>query len=64
MDYREDLIDFAEALDDLMADLEDKRDDVMEAVEEEDSPQTEAYISRIDAAMALLAQAAALLEAE
>ena len=38
MDYREDLSEFAEALDDLMADLEDIRDDVMEAVEEEDSP--------------------------
>lgn len=64
MDYREDLTEFAEALEDLMADLEDIRDDVMEAMEEENSPQTEAYVNRIDAAMALLAQAATLLEAE
>ena len=63
MDYREDLTEFAEALEDLMADLEDIRDDVMEAMEE-DSPQAEAYVNRIDAAMALLAQAATLLEAE
>lgn len=64
MDFREDLDEFAEALEDLMADLEDIRDDALEALEAENDTDISAYIEKIDAAMALLAQAASLLEAE
>ena len=64
MDYREDLADFSEELDDLMADLEDIRDDVMEAMENGQNDQIHADLKKIDAAMALLAQAASLLEDE
>ncbi len=64
MDYREDLAGFSEELDDLMADLEDIRDDVMEAMENGQNDKIHADLKKIDAAMALLAQAASLLEDE
>ena len=64
MDYRADLLDFAEELDDLMADLEDIRDDAVEAMENGKHEQIGADLKKIDAAMALLVQAASLLETE
>ena len=64
MDYREDLAGFSEELDDLMADLEDIRDDAMEAMENGQNDKIHADLKKIDAAMALLAQAASLLEDE
>ena len=64
MDYRADLLDFAEELDDLMADLEDIRDDVQEQADEKENETMRADLARIDQALRLLAEAADLLEGE
>ncbi len=62
--YQADMADIAAGLNDLMADLEDIRDDVMEAMENGQNDKIHADLKKIDAAMALLAQAASLLEDE
>lgn len=63
-EYRADLADYIEDLDDMMADLEDLRDDAQDALDESGDPSIQQDITRMDAALALLAQAAALLESE
>ena len=63
--YRADLRDISQALSDLMADLEDVRDDVSDRMEEtpaDDSLRTDR--DRIDAVLEKLVQAADLLENE
>ena len=62
--YRADLADLAEGLNDLMADLEDIRDEVQDKLEERDSEEMRADIGRMDEALRLLAQAADLLDGD
>ena len=62
--YRDALAEFAEALDELMADLEDIRDEVQDKLEERDSEEMRADIGRMDEALKLLAQAADLLDGD
>ena len=64
LDYRSDLLDVAEALNDLMADLEDIRDDAQDQQDEEESPEIAADLKWIDAVLAKLNEAADLLENE
>lgn len=60
--YRADLADLAEGLNDLMADLEDTREDALELLERENSEEIQQDIARIDAALKALAEAADCLE--
>ena len=62
--YLADLADLAEGLNDLMADLEDIRDEVQDKLEERDSEEMRADIGRMDEALKLLAQAAGLLDGD
>ena len=62
--YLADLADLAEGLNDLMADLEDIRDEVQDKLEERDSEEMRADIGRMDEALKLLAQAADLLDGD
>ena len=62
--YRADLADLAEGLNDLMADLEDIRDEVQDRVDERENAEMLNDIARIDHALRLLSQAADLLEGE
>ena len=62
--YRADMADLAEGLNDLMADLEDIRDEVQDKLEERDSEEMRADIGRMDEALKLLAQAADLLDGD
>ncbi len=63
--YRADLRDIAQALSDLMADLEDVRDDVSDRMEETPADDSlRADRDRIDAVLEKLVQAADLLENE
>ena len=62
--YRADLADIAEGLNDLMADLEDVRDEAQDLPGAADSPAIQADVQRIDAALRLLMQAAETLEEE
>ena len=62
--YRADLADLTEELNNLMADLEDIRDEVQDKLEERDSEEMRADIGRMDEALKLLAQAADLLDGD
>ena len=62
--YRADLADHTEELNNLMADLEDIRDEVQDRLDEQDNETMRADIAKIDEALRLLAQAADLLDAE
>ncbi len=62
--YRADLADLTEELNNLMADLEDIRDEVQDRLDEQDNETMRTDIAKIDEALRLLAQAADLLDAE
>ena len=62
--YRADMADLAEGLNDLMADLEDVREDALEHLEGHDSDEVRADIRRMDEALKKLGEAADLLELE
>ena len=62
--YRADLADLTEELNNLMADLEDIRDEVQDRSDEQDNETMRTDIAKIDEALRLLAQAADLLDAE
>ena len=59
---RADLDDLAEGLNDLMADLEDVREDAQELLETNAADRLRAAIEKIDGALRLLAEAADALE--
>lgn len=61
-EYREGMEEILDGLDDLLSDLEDVRDDAQDALDETGDRALAADIDRMDAALTLLAQAAALLE--
>ena len=60
--YRADLADLAEGVSDLMADLEDVREDALELLERDQSDEVRQDIARMDAALKALAEAAEQLE--
>ena len=60
--YRGELADLAEGLNELMADLEDVRDEVQDQLDEQDSAEKRADIARMDKALKLLSEAADLLD--
>ena len=62
--YRADLADLTEELNNMMADLEDIRDEVQDRLDEQDNETMRTDIAKIDEALRLLAQAADLLDAE
>ncbi|MBR6186739.1 MAG: hypothetical protein IKQ41_10830 [Clostridia bacterium] len=62
--YRADLMELAEGVNDLMADLEDVREDALELLEKENSEEVRRDISRMDAALKALSEAADQLEDE
>ena len=62
--YRADMADLAEGLNDLMADLEDVREDALEHLEGHDSDEVRGDIRRMDEALKKLGEAADLLELE
>lgn len=62
--YGETLADIAAALDDLTADLEDLRDEMLEQLEAAETPELRADFARADEALNALYQAASLLEDE
>ena len=64
MGYRADLMELAEGVNDLMADLEDVREDALELLEKENSEEVRRDISRMDAALKALSEAADQLEDE
>ncbi|MBR3015607.1 MAG: hypothetical protein IKH57_00740 [Clostridia bacterium] len=59
---RAELAGLAEGLNELMADLEDIRDEVQDQVDEQDSAEKRADIERMDKALKLLSEAADLLD--
>ena len=60
--YRAEVAGMAEELNELMADLEDIRDEVQDQADEEESAEKRADIERMDKALKLLSEAADLLE--
>lgn len=62
--YRADLADLAEGLGDLMADLEDIREDALEQLANDNNEEVQRDIARMDAALKALAEAADQLEDE
>lgn len=60
--YRKSLQEIAEGLADLMADLEDVRDDAQDCLEETAHPAVRRDVAQIDAALAKLNETADLLE--
>ncbi len=62
--YQADLADIAEGLNDLMADLEDIRDEAQEQADDQAKEDILSDIRRIDEAIRLLSQAADLLDGE
>ena len=62
--YHAELANLAEGLNDLMADLEDIRDEVQDKLEERDNEEMRADIAKMDEALKLLAQAADLLDGD
>ena len=62
--YRKAMEQILEGLNDLMADLEDIRDDAQECLEESAGPSARADIARIDEALKRLDEAAQWLEGE
>ena len=62
--YRADLADLAEGLGDLMADLEDIREDALEQLANDNKEEVQRDIARMDAALKALAEAADQLEDE
>ena len=64
IDCRGTLEALAEALNDLMADLEDSRDEAQDLLDEEDSVELRRYIARLDALLSLLTQAADRIDSE
>jgi phage-related protein len=59
---RADMADIAEGLGDLMADLENIRDEAQELLDEKENAETAADIRRMDEAIKKLSEAADLLE--
>lgn len=62
--YHADLIEIVQGLNDLMADLEDIRDDAQEYLEENAGQAVQADIDRMDKALKALDAVAELLESE
>lgn len=62
--YRADLMDLCEALSELMADLEDVRDEAQEMLDDQENPAVREDVRRMDEALRLLSQAADLMETE
>ena len=62
--YRADMADLAEGINDLLADLEDVRDEAQDLLDEKESSEVKADIARMDEVIRLLSQAADLLEGE
>ena len=62
--YRADMADLAEGLNDLMADLEDVREDALEHLEGHDSDEGRGDIRRMEKKKKKLGEAADLLELE
>ena len=60
--YRVDMADIAEGLNDLMADLEDIRDEAQELLDEKENEAIRQDIERMDAALRKLSEAADLLD--
>ena len=60
--YRADLADLGEGLNDLMADLEDIRDEAQELLDEKENEAIRQDIERMDAALRKLSEAADLLD--
>lgn len=60
--YRADMADIAEGLNDLMADLEDIRDEAQELLDEKENEAIRQDIERMDAALRKLSEAADLLD--
>lgn len=62
--YRADMADIAEGLNDLMADLEDIRDEAQELLDEKENETIRQDIERMDAALRKLSEAADLLDGD
>ena len=62
--YRDVLAEFAEALDELMADLEDIRDEAQDALDETGNEEIQKDVRRMDEALQLMNRAADLLDGE
>ena len=62
--YRADMADLAEGINDLLADLEDVRDEAQDLLDEKENSEVKADIARMDEVIRLLSQAADLLEGE
>ncbi len=62
--YRADMADIAEGLNDLMADLEDIRDEAQELLDEKENEAIRQDIERMDAALRKLSEAADLLDGD
>ncbi len=60
--YRADMADLAEGLNDLLADLEDVRDEAQELLDEKGNAEIQEDILKMDEAIKLLSQAADYLE--
>lgn len=60
--YRADMVDIAEGLNDLMADLEDIRDEAQELLDEIENADIRDDVRKMDEALKKLAEAADLLE--
>ncbi len=62
--YRDALAEFAEALDELIADLEDIRDEAQDALDETGNEEIQKDVRRMDEALQLMNRAADLLDGE
>ena len=62
--YRADMADLAEGINDLLADLEDVRDEAQDLLDEKENSEVKTDIARMDEVIRLLSQAADLLEGE
>ena len=62
--YRADMADLAEGINDLLADLEDVRDEAQDLLDEKENGEVKADVARMDEVIRLLSQAADLLEGE
>lgn len=62
--YRVSMAEFAEALNELMADLEDLRDDAQDCLDDTGEEAVREDVRRMDDALRLLSRAADLLEGE
>ena len=62
--YRAEMADLAEGINDLLADLEDVRDEAQDLLDEKENGEVKADIARMDEVIRLLSQAADLLEGE